>query len=351
MPDLGLTGLQHMSLSPLWTNINWDLEGRQDSFLNLEHSVHLSAYGIVQIPATVFKNGPGPTLLLMAGSHGDEYEGQAVLTRLIQTLDIKSLSGRIIVLPAANLPAVTNGTRVSPLDEGNLNRCFSDNFADSPTSLIAHYITNSILPMCDVFFDFHSGGTSLEYFPCTYASIPDNADKALFVLDAIEYMNAPVSWVQRGMPRGPEAGRAAYQQGVTYLSGEFGGGGRLSTQASTVATRSVYRLMTYLEMYPLADNWSDTLPTRMMQSDQDHYIYAEGGGVFEPAAALGDDVKSGDLMGTILNPEMPTRLEKQLLFPTSGKWICSRAIGRVRRGDCLGHLLVDVTREELLEAR
>jgi predicted deacylase len=335
----------------LWTDIDWNRDGRQDSFLNLEHSVHRSAYGIVPIPVSLFKNGSGPTLLLMAGSHGDEYEGQAILTRLIQNLDADSVSGRIIVLPAANLPAAMEGSRVSPLDGGNLNRCFGDSFSDTPTSRIADCIANTILPMCDVFFDFHSGGSSLEYVPCTYANVSGDPDKAVRTLKALEFMNAPIAWAHKGIPQGPEAGRAAYRNGVVYLSGEFGGGGRISRQAAWVAERAIYRLMAHLKIHPLAAAWKEEIESRLMRAGQQHYFYADRDGIFEPAAALGDEVSKGDLAGTILNPETPVQPGIRVLFPESGIWICSRAIGRVRRGDCLGHLLADVSSEEILAAQ
>ena len=65
----------------------------------------------------------------MAGNHGDEYEGQVTMVRLIQDLEASDIKGRVIIMPAANLPAAMNGTRVSPLDAGNLNRAFPGNVA------------------------------------------------------------------------------------------------------------------------------------------------------------------------------------------------------------------------------
>jgi predicted deacylase len=240
------------------------------------------------------------------------------------------------------------GSRVSPLDSGNLNRCFSDSFSDSPTSRIANYIANTILPMCDVFFDFHSGGSSLEYVPCTYANVSGDPGKAARALEALAFMNAPIAWVHKGIPQGPEAGHAAYRNGVVYLSGEFGGGGRISRQAAWVAERAIYRLMAHLKILPLATEWKEELESRLMRASQQHYFYADRDGIFEPAAALGDEVRKGDLAGTILTPETPMQPGLQVQFPASGMWICSRAIGRVRRGDCLGHLLADVSLDEVL---
>ena len=38
------------------------------------------------VPIAVLNNGEGPRILLTGGNHGDEYEGQVVLTRLIQAV-------------------------------------------------------------------------------------------------------------------------------------------------------------------------------------------------------------------------------------------------------------------------
>ena len=99
--------------SKIWTRVDYDKDGKQDGWLQLPHSVTRSAYGNISIPISVIKNGKGPTAFLMAGNHGDEYEGQIALCRLIRDLQPGEINGRIIVLPAANLPAAMAGTRVS----------------------------------------------------------------------------------------------------------------------------------------------------------------------------------------------------------------------------------------------
>jgi predicted deacylase len=55
-----------MTYSPIWTDLDWERPGRQDTFLCLEHSVHRAAMSIVQVPISVLANGDGPTVLLMA---------------------------------------------------------------------------------------------------------------------------------------------------------------------------------------------------------------------------------------------------------------------------------------------
>jgi predicted deacylase len=93
-------------------------------FIRLPYSVHRSAYGWIPIPVACIKNGDGPRVLLMAGNHGAEYEGQVALGKLIRSLEAEEVCGRIIILPSANFPAAMAGMRTSPLDEGNLNPAF-----------------------------------------------------------------------------------------------------------------------------------------------------------------------------------------------------------------------------------
>ena len=117
----------------IFTDIDYNRNGKQVDWLNLPHSVTRSAYGAISIPLAVSKNGDGPTVFLMAGNHGDEYEGQIVLCKLIRELEPRHIKGRVIIMPAANLPAAMASARVSPIDQGNLNRAFPGDPNGTPT--------------------------------------------------------------------------------------------------------------------------------------------------------------------------------------------------------------------------
>jgi len=131
------------SRSRLTAEIDFDRDGKQHGFIRLPYSVYRSAYGWIPIPVACIKNGDGPRVLLMAGNHGDEYEGQVALGKLIRSLEAEKVHGRIIILPSANFPAAMAGMRTSPLDEGNLNRSFPGDPYGGPTAQIADYIESS----------------------------------------------------------------------------------------------------------------------------------------------------------------------------------------------------------------
>ena len=119
---------------------DFEVNGKQSGFLRLPHSVHRSAYGWVPIPITTIKNGDGPTLLVMAGNHGNEYEGQIAISQLARELEAADIRGRLILLPMVNAPAAQAGLRTSPIDDGNLNRLFPGNASGGPTEMIADYL-------------------------------------------------------------------------------------------------------------------------------------------------------------------------------------------------------------------
>jgi uncharacterized protein len=73
------------SQSRLTAEIGFDRDGKHHGFIRLPYSVHRSAYGWIPIPVACIKNGKGPRVLLIAGNHGDEYEGQVALGKLIRS--------------------------------------------------------------------------------------------------------------------------------------------------------------------------------------------------------------------------------------------------------------------------
>src|SRR5258706_11799769 len=110
-----------MRKSRIECEIDLACEGRHSGYLRYAYSTHESAYGWQPIPIVSLRNGPGPTVLVVGGNHGDEYEGQITVARLCRELAVEEVSGQLILLPVANLSAALAGRRVSPLDQGNLN--------------------------------------------------------------------------------------------------------------------------------------------------------------------------------------------------------------------------------------
>ena len=86
-------------------------------------------------------HGDGPTLAVLAGVHGDEYEGIRAIPRIFRALDQADLRGRLIAVPVCNVPAYRTATRSSPIDGLNLARVFPGDPRGTVTQRIAHVVT------------------------------------------------------------------------------------------------------------------------------------------------------------------------------------------------------------------
>jgi uncharacterized protein len=321
------------------STVDLDATGVQHGFLKLPHSTHESAYGWIPVPITVAGGGTGPTVLLLAGNHGDEYEGQIALMKVVRTLDARTLNGRLIVLPAANLPAVLAGRRTSPIDDGNLNRSFPGTANGTPTEMIAHYIESVLLMRCQYCLDLHSGGSSLEYVPHAHARRPADERIRRDTLTLIEAFGAPYGGLVRplqGEPRTLSA--AAERQGVVYVNVELGGGGTISHALVKLAEAGVRRVLTRLGVLAGDAPPGADMPRAFSVESAANYVYCFDDGLFEPFAALTEQVEAGQPAGAIHFPATPWKPEARITFERSGMVLCRRFPGWARRGDCLYQL-------------
>ena len=324
------------------TSIDFDRDGKQIGWLGLPHSVTRSAYGRIMIPIACIRNGTGPTAFFMAGNHGDEYEGQIALAKLIRTLDPATVQGRVIILPAANLPAALDSARVSPIDDGNLNRSFPGDPDGTVTQQIAYYIDTELFPRADLFHDIHSGGGSLDYLPFASMHEGGGADldqRCRAALMAFAPTRALVWQLGHDIRYAPAA---AMRRGVPALGGEFGGTGSVNRRALGEVERGLKRLLVHLGILERPADWSAVPPPqRLSVPGQDWFVYAPEPGLFEPATELGDRVKRGDLCGEVHFVDNPARAPVPCHFLADGLVVCKRHYGRVERGDCVAHLAVE----------
>ena len=325
--------------SPIFTDVDYETNGKQLGSLYLPHSVHRSAYGNITIPICVVKNGSGPTILLIAGNHGDEYEGQIAVTRFIQDIDPAQVEGRLVLLPAVNFPAAMAGQRVSPIDNGNFNRSFPGDPDGSPTSKIAHYLNACIFPMCDAIHDFHSGGSSLDYVP--FASMRKTEDESYNAktLAALKAFAPPIAVVWQHSLEVTTLTHACNEKRIVCLGGEFGGRGFVNRDGLSMIEEGIRRLLHYFEVVELPRDAPPPPEMRFMEvRDRNYYLLSPAVGIFEPLVKLGDWVRAGQMAGQVYFVDDPLRVPVPCRFQADGMVICERAMGRVERGDCLYHL-------------
>lgn len=334
-----------MPNSPVTSEVDFERDGKQTGYLRIPHSVHRSAYGWIPIPITTIKNGEGPTLLITAGVHGDEYEGQIAVDELATTLSPQNIRGRVILLPMVNQPAAMHGTRTSPVDDGNLNRLYPGNPQGSPSEIIAHYHEETLLPLADYAVDLHSGGSSLDY-PPTLLRGPAHSDKEAKDLDTLtQAFDLPYAWVfTSGGGKNSTAKTAmgaANRKGVINIMAELGGGNRINPDSLARTRRGLRRVLHALGMLPdYVPN--ETHGTRALNTKGSVYAYQQG--LFEPLKHIADDVREGEIIAMIHHPETPGQHADPVLSPYDGIVLAMRAMAPVSRGDALYQIAQDASK-------
>jgi len=322
-------------MSTAHTTVDFDRNGKQIGFVDIPHSPHEDAWGATRIPLAVIKNGTGPTVILEAGNHGDEYEGPITLGELIRELDPSTINGRLIFLPAVNAPAVLAGRRTSPVDGLNLNRTFPGNESGTITQQISAYVSDAIMPLGDAFVDLHSGGSSLNILPSAIIEPAADPELRRRNIAAVLAFDAPLTVVidNLGEPRTSTA--TAVRQGLVTVGTEMAGAGTVSLDALAICRKGVRNLLAHFGIIEA----TATPPAARSEAilripGHDGYVLATSDGVFEPFHALGTKVSAGEAAGAIHKLLAPASPPEILRYGADGIVYGRRQPGRVVVGNC-----------------
>jgi N-alpha-acetyl-L-2,4-diaminobutyrate deacetylase len=320
--------------SKITATVDFAADGKQHGYLNIPHSRDESAWGSIQMPISIVKNGNGPTVLFTGANHGDEYEGPIALVNLRASLEASQINGRVIIIPALNFPAFRAGKRTSPVDGGNMNRVFPGRRDGTITEMIAHYVTTEILPLCDAVVDIHAGGKSMYLSPCSV--IHDLADKELMArtLAAMEAFAAPIGLVLVELDAAGMFDTVVEDAGKVFVSTELGGGGTASRETIAIAETGVRNILCHfgvLDEAPVERSGG----TRLMHTPGEAYLPARASGLYEILAEVGQEVAAGDPIGRIHFIDDAEREPLVHVAPKAGTVILRHVPGLIEKGDCM----------------
>jgi len=319
--------------SKISTDADLHSDGVQHRYLTIPHSRNDSAWGSILMPISVFKNGEGPTVLLTGGSHGDEYEGPIALMNLVRSLDIRKVSGRVIVIPALNYPAIKTGTRLSPIDGGNMNRTFPGTRNGTVTEMIADYVQRFVLPLCDAVVDIHAGGKMMSFLPCSVIhKLPDEEQMARTVA-AAKAFGAPNCLVLEELDAVGMLDTAVEELGKVFVSTELGGGGTASVETIRIAAGGVHDCLVHFGV--LAEEPRGSGQTRFLETPKGSFVIADRSGILEAAVEPGQTVEAGMPIAYIHDIDNPVAEPAVYLAPLDGILVHRHVAGLIARGDCL----------------
>lgn len=269
---------------------------------------------------------PGATLCLAAGVHGDELNGVEVARRAFARIDPQELRGTLIALPAINAGGVRTGNRYLA-DRRDLNRAFPGRAGGSVAALIAHAVFTDVLSHCDALIDLHTASNQRANLPQIRADLSDPAIRELAIHFGLGIVIGGA---------GPEGSlrREAAKAGIPAIIYEAGEPFRFQEDEIERGVDGIENLMAYLDMTDQADR--EIPDTRIYERSRWVRAGLDNGGFFFPAARLGDDVRSGDLLGKIVDPL--TDVSFEVISPIPGEIIGMSVPQPVLSGYALFHL-------------
>ena len=293
------------------TPLDFEKPGKQQGFLQVPYSHNLGGWANVMVPITVIAHGQGPTVLVLGGNHGDEYQGQIAAMKLARELRPEGVRGRIILIPSLNFPAARAATRLSPLDGLNMNRAFPGQPDGPVTSQIAHYLTTVLFPLSDVVIDIHSGGRSMEFVPCSTMHLVSDRQQRARMFEAMLAWNAEFAFLYADIAGTGLLPVEAENQGKLVVTTEMGGGECIPAQVHRVTQSGLRNVLIHVGVLKGRELTRASLglpPVILTQGlHREDYLLAPESGIFEVALDLGAKVKRGQLIGFIHHQKFKMR--------------------------------------------
>ncbi len=269
--------------------VNTEIKAGQTKQLKLSIAKLISGSKI-DVPVIVSRAQlAGPTILLMAGLHGDEINSVDIIRSILANKINQVQRGTVICMPIANIFGFINYSRAVP-DGKDVNRSFPGTLKGSLASQIAYHLRKKILPHCDYIIDFHTGGKSRFNIPQTRAVL---ADANCYEL--AQAFNAPFNLHSKIIAN--TLRETAMKLGKTIVVFEGGEALRFDANAKNHAISGVKKVLQHLNMQDFAEK---PQPNHVLQHRK--WLRAPVAGFFHSAIEIGQALKFEQHLGTVTGP-------------------------------------------------
>jgi len=255
------------------------------------------------IPVTVVHGASdGPVLALIAGIHGYEYPPITALQAVRTQLDPSALSGTIILVHIANMPAFLGRTiYYSPGDGKNLNRMFPGDPDGSITQRIAHILTTEVIDQANYLVDLHGGDGNealrpYVYMPVTGDAVFDSKIEGLAVAFGLDHIVVDTGSQHA---QGPSlfTDQTALDRGIPAITTETGKSGSNDPYWVGLAERGIWNVLRHLDM--IAED--EVVNTGITWLSDYRVIKSTHSGIFRAVTKDGYSVAEGAVLGVLLD--------------------------------------------------
>ncbi len=266
---------------------------------------------------------PGPRLFVSGAIHGDEINGMETIRRLLKMKQLQRLRGTLIAIPVVNAYGFINRSRYLP-DRRDLNRSFPGSAKGSLASRLARLFMDEIVAHCTHGIDLHSGANGRTNLPQVRACLDRPETRQL-----AEAFGAPV--IIDARLRDGSLREAGNEKGIPMLLYEAGESLRFSEVAIRTGMRGILAVMREIGM--LAPRAHKRHHIEPLIATTASWVRAPISGVVISGAALGVQVKKGQVLGTVSDPF--GEQQKPIESPADGIVIGRLNLPLVHAGDAL----------------
>ncbi len=294
--------------------------------LNLEVA-RLHTYTQVQIPVIVERaKVDGPTILLMAGMHGDEINGVEIIRRVIKKGWNKPTAGTIICVPIFNILGFLNLQRELP-DRRDLNRSFPGSKNGSLASQFAYHFLEEITPLADYVLDFHTGSNSRNNYSQIRCEFEDEIS-----LNLAKVFNPPFiinsSYIHKSLRE------EMHKRGKKILLFEGGKDNSIEEKIVQEALDGIKRILDFLDIRHFKVEAAHK--HQYIEIRESKWLRAPNSGMFQSIVVNGSKVEIDDVLGMVTDPF--GRIERKIKAQFPGYVFCINESPVVNKGDALYHI-------------
>lgn len=328
--------------SQIYSNVDFDRPGKQQGHLFIPYSYNLAGWANLMVPITVVHGGAGPTALVLAGNHGDEYPGQVAILKLCREVTAEQVSGRLILIPCLNMPASKAMTRLSPLDGKNFNRCFPGKADGTVSEMLAHYLSTILFPLANLVIDIHTGGRSTDFVPCAHMHLVPDGEQRRQMVEGTEAWGSDLAFLYADIAGTGLLPVEAERQGKIVITTEMGGGEVVSAAVHRLTHSGLRNVLIHFGVLR-GIKQPRAKPVRWLQAlDREDYRFAPESGLYENLVDLGFEVAADQPVGQIHFVERPDRDPVPVAAASPGVLIGTRGPSLVAQGDCVACIAHDV---------
>jgi predicted deacylase len=278
-----------------------------------------------------FGNGT-KKICFIAGMHGVENSGIQMAFELLKIFKNNRLNYTAGIIPLANFEGAKNETRSNPLDEKDINNCFSDRLIESSSGQIAQNIWE-IAKEYEWIVDLHSAGFA-RYLP--HLVIFDEK-----TLEDVKYFGFHFIVKRKTGKSGNKNTLLALaaKKGKKACALELGGGQTVFTEDIDYSLKCIINFLHHINLLNGPGNESPTKNYQIYLNDCREIGKAPFNGILFFQKTLGDMVKKDEVIAELL--DIDTLKLTKLKSSNFGKIIYLRTKNNINSGETAFMILPD----------